>query len=121
MTGDRAPRSASRRTENGSDRYLSSNVRGGVTRNNRRRADATRVSVRGRWTHAAGPPTWGASLGREERGGADTPHRRQTPPERTTLGGRRGPSRPRGGRATPFPDGKWVSLSGLGQGRVGDC
>lgn len=66
MTGDRAPRSASRRTENGSDRYLSSNVHGGVTRNNRRRADATRVSVRGRWTHAAGPPTWGASLGREE-------------------------------------------------------
>lgn len=119
MTGDRAPRSASRRTENGSDRYLSSNVHGGVTRNNRRRADATRVSVRGRWTHAAGPPTWGASLSREERGGADTPHRRQTPPERTTLGGRRGPSRPRGGRATPFPDGKWVSLSGLGQGRGG--
>lgn len=79
MTGDRAPRSASRRTENGSERYLSSNVHGGVTRNNRRRADATRVSVRGRWTHAAGPPTWGASLGREEQGGADTPHRRQTP------------------------------------------
>lgn len=119
MTGDRAPRSASRRTENGSERYLSSNVHGGVTRNNRRRADATRVSVRGRWTHAAGPPTWGASLGREERGGAHTPHRRQTPPGTHDARRGRGPSRPRGGRATPFPDGKWVSLSGLGQGRGG--
>lgn len=68
----RGPRPRGPKT--GSNRSASSDVHGGVTHNNRRRVDTTRVSVRGRWTHATWPSARGVSLGHEERGDADTRH-----------------------------------------------